>query len=221
MMQQTVNISYNDLAGILRARPFDALPGMEIQLEMAPTNRRNEIRARGSGQSPVKSSVLLLLYPGERGEPLMVFIQRPRYDGAHSGQIAFPGGRYESTDKDLEQTALREAQEEVGVDPDRVEVIGGLTPLYIPPSNYIVSPFVGLTDRRPAFVPDKKEVDRLLELPLSAFRERNNKQMRAITLSTGIRLQTPCFVIHGEMIWGATAMIMAEFLALTEGITGS
>lgn len=145
----------------------------------------------------------------------MVFIRRPLYDGAHSGQIAFPGGRFESGDKSLQYTALRESKEEVGVDPSQVEVVAELSPLYIPPSNYVVSPFVGLADQRPDFVPDKKEVDSLLELALSSFTDQGSRMMKPIVLSTGQRMETPCYGIDGHIIWGATAMIMAEFLELT------
>lgn len=217
-MTKVQRIGYTELAASMRTASPGPLPGLEVQLRMAPLNRRDEIRAQGLGRSPTKSSVLLLLYPGEDGNPYMAFIRRPLYDGAHSGQIAFPGGRFEASDSSLRHTALRESREEVGVDPGQVEVVAELSPLYIPPSNYIVSPFVGLADQRPHFVPDKKEVDSILELPLSAFMHRENRMMKPIMLSTGQRLETPCYAIDGHIIWGATAMIMAEFLEVTKRI---
>lgn len=191
---------------------FRNLPGLEAQIRMAPVNRRDDIRRMGAGQRVVQSGVLILLYPFPTGDTGVALIQRPKYNGVHSGQISFPGGRYEKDDQDLKVTALRETKEEVGVDPARIEVVGKLTDLYIPPSNHRVSPYVGIMRQTPAFIPDPVEVDTVLELPLSKFLNKENIQNMPITLADGQRLHTPCFLIDGLIIWGATAMMMAEFL---------
>ncbi len=198
----------------LKAINWEALPGLEAQLKMAPLIRREEIGSLGQGLVPVKSSVLFLFFPLEDFRVGTVFIQRSVYRGTHSGQISFPGGRHEQTDPDLEYTALRETFEEVGVPPEQVEVIGRLTNLFIPPSNFMVSPFLGIADQRPRFVPDPLEVDQILEVELQAFFNPRNKVMKTIDLSTGFSLDTPCFSINGYTIWGATAMMISEFLEI-------
>lgn len=191
---------------------FRNLPGLEAQIRMAPVNRRDDIRRMGVGKKVMHSGVLLMLYPFADGDTGVVLIQRPKYNGVHSGQISFPGGRYEKDDLDLKATALRETKEEVGVDPALIEVIGKLTDLYIPPSNHRVSPYVGIMRHTPVFRPDPVEVDVVLELPLAQFLNKENIQNIPITLADGQCLHTPCFLIDGLIIWGATAMMMAEFL---------
>lgn len=205
---ESFDLFVNHVKGIC----WNDLPGLEAQLKMAPLIRREEIGSMGQGLAPVKSSVLFLFYPMEGARVGTVFIQRPVYRGSHSGQISFPGGRYEETDPDLQYTALRETYEEVGVPADAVEVVGRLSNLFIPPSNFMVSPFLGVTYQRPRFVPDPLEVDEILEVELAAFFDPRNRVMKTLDLSTGFSLQTPCFSINGYTIWGATAMMISEFL---------
>jgi len=190
---------------------FDDLPGQAAQLRMAPGMRHQEIKTMGAGKNPVKSGVILLVYPAADKKAYTVFIKRPVYDGVHSGQISLPGGRYENSDQTTTQTALREAQEEIGIDPAKVEVAGTLTDLYIPPSNYLVTPVLGIIYDRPVFTPDKKEVDSIIEVPLHVFTEDHYLKKIPITMSTGESADTPCFLFNGHIIWGATAMMLAEF----------
>jgi len=158
-----------------------------------------------------KSSVLILLYPGrEYPQPTFVVILRPTYEGIHSGQISLPGGRFELTDEDIKQTALRETYEEIGIDPAEVTIIGQLTQLYIPPSNYLVQPFVGFTSGSPAFNPQPEEVEQIIEIPLTTLLDENNLVQKEISVGD-IQFSTPSFVINGTTIWGATAMILNEF----------
>lgn len=198
----------------LRSLPFHQLPGLESQLRMAPVNRKQEIMSLGKGKGATQSAVLFLFYPLPNGNTSTVFIQRPQYSGAHSGQIAFPGGRFEPTDSGLEFTALRETNEEVGVPIKDIEIVGKLSDLFIPPSNYIVSPYVGITLQRPQFIADPLEVESILEIELNDFFQPAHCQTRELTLIGGYRLQTPCYVINDQVIWGATAMMISEFLEL-------
>ena len=195
---------------------FADLPGLEAQIMMAPTNRRDDIRSRGEGGSPLLSGVLFLFYPMADGSTGTVFIQRPKYNGVHSGQISFPGGRFEEEDDLLEHTALRETQEEIGVDPKQIEIFGKLTDLYIPPSNHLVSPFIGVMQHTPSFTPDPVEVDEVIPLALSGFFSTECIRELPIKLANGSRLQTPCYYINGLVIWGATAMMIYEFMQLLE-----
>ena len=142
------------------------LPGEKAQAEMEHTERKKLIALNKLTPIAHKSAgVLALLYPHE-AQWHVALIVRPEYDGAHSGQIAFPGGAVEKEDTDLAATALRETHEEIGVAPELVQVLRALTPLYIPVSNFMVYPFVGTTAQRPTFTKDPKEVVEVLELPL-------------------------------------------------------
>lgn len=199
---------------MLKGIDFSVLPGLEAQIMMAPTDRRDDIRSMGIGSSPVLSGVLFLIYPLDDGSAGTVLIQRPKYNGVHSGQISFPGGRYEVNDSDLQVTALREANEEVGVDPGRVEVMGKLSDLYIPPSNHLVSPFVGIMHEQPEFSSDPVEVESIITMPLAHFFEDHCVRDARIRLSSGKYLPTPCYDVDGHIVWGATAMMIAEFVQL-------
>jgi len=187
------------------------LPGMNVQLRMTSNRRvREMMEFRKPGQA-IKSSVLVLLFPGkENAQPTFVVTLRPTYEGIHSGQISLPGGRFELTDENLIQTALRETDEEIGVDPAEVTIIGQLTELYIPPSNYLVQPYVGFTSGSPVFHPQPKEVEQIIEIPVRQLLDEQNVVEKEISVA-GIQFSTPSFVIDGTTIWGATAMILNEF----------
>jgi len=184
---------------------------MEVQLQMTSNRRvREMMEFRKPGQA-IKSSVLVLLFPGkEDAQPTFVVTLRPTYEGIHSGQISLPGGRFELTDENLIQTALRETDEEIGVDPAEVTIIGQLTELYIPPSNYLVQPYVGYTSGSPVFHPQPKEVEQIIEIPVRQLLDKQNVVEKEISVA-GIQFSTPSFVIDGTTIWGATAMILNEF----------
>jgi len=189
------------------------LPGMDAHLEMAPFYRRDEIHHHAQIDHAVKSSVLILFYIKDEQEHL-VFIKRPEYEGVHSGQIALPGGRWEPHDKSYYDTALREAHEEIGIDTSRVSHLGKLSQLYIPPSNYLVYPFVAIYDGEARFDPDPDEVAAILEIPFQFFLNSASAKTVELTLKNGLIIQTPCFDFQGNIIWGATAMMINELIIL-------
>ncbi len=156
------------------------------------------------------SSVLILFYPHD-DQPNIVFIQRPQYDGVHSGQIAFPGGKTEASDSSMQHTALRETGEEIGVNIDDVEVIGKLSQLYIPPSNFLVEPFVGYLNYKPEFVPEAKEVSEIFTVSLDELMDEKSFQQQVIDV-LGLKYNVPCFYVQQKIIWGATSMILNELL---------
>lgn len=203
---------FGNFTRLLQALHYENLPGLESQLKMAPINRLQEIMTLGFGKNAVKSAVLFLFYPDATGCTTTVLIKRPEYNGAHGGQISFPGGRYEIEDIDLKATALRETHEEIGVPPSAVEITGKLTDLFIPPSNFIVSPYLGILKGKPSFVPDQAEVAQVLEFKLTDFFKPENRHTKLITLIGGYTLETPCFVINHHVIWGATAMMINELV---------
>ncbi len=215
LVMQGGNIhSYEEISKCLLALDFSKLPGISAQLNMAPPHRLEELLSRGEGKRAVRSAVLLLIYPTKESKAGLVFIQRPQYDGAHSGQISLPGGRFEPSDSSLEYTALRESYEEIGVPPDKVEVVGKLTDLFIPPSNFLVSPYIGIIAERPDFVIDKNEVEHIIEVDLEVFFNPQYCVTKELHLRHGYSIKTPCYVINGYTIWGATAMIIAEFVSM-------
>lgn len=197
----------------LKQKFLQPLPGVLSHLKMSPADRREQ--AFGSKDMvPVarKSAVLILLFPDD-GNLKTVFIKRSIYDGVHSGQISFPGGKYEITDKTFLTTALREANEEIGVVTDQVEIIGRLSDFYIPPSNFVVKVFVGYTTKKPDYIPDKKEVQSVIEVNVDDLYDSHNiTEMDFYSTSREVTVHAPAYTINGIEIWGATAMIVSELL---------
>lgn len=190
------------------------LPGQAAQYRMAPIPRPGGESFQLPGPDARNGGVLVLFYP-HQAQIYLPLILRPTYNGTHSGQVAFPGGGQEAQDQDITATALREAYEELGIQSDRVHILGRLTPLYIRPSNYLVTPTLGWTAERPCFQPDPYEVARLLETPLSALQDPANRRSEVWQLRDR-EATVPFFEIQGQMIWGATAMILSELLTILE-----
>ena len=156
-----------------------------------------------------KSAVLILLYPGEEDAVTTLLIQRPTYNGVHSGQIAFPGGKFEPEDKDLIHTALRESYEEVGFIPEHINILGTLSQLYIPPSQLTLLPVMGYQDFKPQTVLDPLEVSRIIEVSLQEIISPSTFQQQKVNVGNWSEI-VPCFNVRGNIIWGATAMILNE-----------
>lgn len=157
-----------------------------------------------------KSAVLLALYPS-KNDIYIPMILRPPYDGTHGGQMAFPGGRMEDKDESYERTALREAEEEVGLKALDVKIIGALSSIYIAPSNYWVRPFVGVLEYTPSFFPDPREVAEVFEMSLE---EILNPDAFAIKYHQvrGNQIKTAGYHLQGQWIWGASALMIYELL---------
>jgi 8-oxo-dGTP pyrophosphatase MutT (NUDIX family) len=165
------------------------------------------------------SAVLLSLYP-DKGDVFFPLILRPEYDGTHGGQVAFPGGQAELQDENLARTALREAQEEVGIKAIDVEVMGNLTKIFIPPSNFWVTPYIGFLPYRPDFFPDKREVDKVIEVSLTELINNTKIEKRLIQVRKH-KLNTYGFEIQEQWVWGATALMLFEFLEVLKQIKKS
>ena len=189
------------------------LLGWDAQKLLAPPYREEEIeQAKNKINRARKSAVLIMLYE-KSGKLFFPVIQRTEYKGAHSGQIALPGGKFEKTDDSFEYTALRETEEEIGIKRKNVSIIGHLSELYIPPSNFMVKPFVGFFSEKPDFKIDLKEVQRIIEIPLSAFFKSGVvKEKPFISSSSGATKKAPYFAVENIEIWGATAMIISELI---------
>ncbi|WP_339702595.1 CoA pyrophosphatase [Algoriphagus aquimarinus] len=191
------------------------LPGKEAQLSMSPNPvdmRRFNPKLPDNHR---KGAVLILLYP-YKNKAFFPLIKRPVYQGVHSGQIAFPGGKMEEEDGDEVDTALREAWEEVGIMPEQVKLIGRMSDLFIPTSNFLVSPVLGYSEVVPDFVPEEKEVERIIQAAVSTLYEPSIRKQKILEFSNNFRLDTPYFEVDQEMVWGATAMILSELLQILE-----
>ncbi|MEM6770838.1 MAG: NUDIX domain-containing protein [Bacteroidota bacterium] len=190
------------------------LPGLPAQLKMAPPLRG---KYSGPPDDARRASVMALLYPID-GILHILYIQRtsPAND-RHAGQISFPGGSVDPGDIDAVDTALRELEEEVGIGRTGIEVLGPLTQLYIPVSNFLVDPFVGYLTSRPELTLQETEVARTLELPLADFLAPDALQIGPRKLANGMTLtEVPYWSVAGEEIWGATSMMTAELVAVLE-----
>ena len=212
---QTSQIMFVRFIEQLKLRLQQPLPGEDIQYLMAPVSRLQIKELNPSTYDPKKSAVMILLFPHDNNIKT-VLIERPVYDGVHSGQVAFPGGKFEDTDLDLEQTALRETFEEIGVDSENIEVIGRLTDLYINPSNFLVSPFIGFVNEVPQFIANSREVNKIVVYNLFELNNTSIRSEKEITFSGGFKLKTPYYDIDGLTVWGATAMMISELNAVIE-----
>ncbi|MBU0495027.1 MAG: CoA pyrophosphatase [Chloroflexi bacterium] len=190
------------------------LPGRAAQIRMTP-RPRPELVDMPPGHRPRPGGVLVLLYPGPDGWHLPL-TRRTDTVLNHQGQISLPGGAQEPGE-DLLHTALRETAEELGVLVAPAEVLGALTPLFVPPSDFCITPFVAVVERRLTWQPDHREVAEVLDVPLALLRDPATIGQGTWTVP-GITVQAPYFQVGEHRVWGATAMILSELLALFDQI---
>ncbi|MEE9408557.1 MAG: CoA pyrophosphatase [Polaribacter sp.] len=189
------------------------LGGLEAQFKMAPELRLRYNADKIKANNPRKAAVLALFYPNENNEITFLLTQRASYKGTHSAQISFPGGKFDKTDTNLQETALRETFEEVGVSASSITVIRELTDVYIPPSNFLATPFIGFIDRRPVF-DTNYEVAQTIEVLVSDLL--NEASLTTVNLTTSYmkNIDVPCFKLNNYIVWGATAMMLSEIKEL-------
>lgn len=202
----------------LKIELLTKLPGVEAHLRLAPEIRKIDLKNGNEPSRALESAVLILLYPVENRLHTVVIL-RNEYDGPHSGQISLPGGKYEESDIDFLFTAIRESQEEIGVNPADIEVIGQLSRFYVRPSNFIVYPFIAFQPSRPYFHPDPTEVQRIIEIDISKELNLNKIVYRTLIFKNGIQINAPGFSVGGEFLWGATAMIISELIYVLDQVS--
>ncbi len=188
------------------------LPVEGLGESMMPWYRKMTMPSEARVAAAKKAAVLIHVFAGEQDLEVL-YMRRPVYEGTHGGQVSFPGGKVELHDQSMLDTALREAEEEVGLQAQHLEVVRPLSPLYIPPSDFMVHPFVSFGKERPELVIDPTEVAHTFSIPLEALCSKDLIGETSVDTKMG-KMQVPAYHFGGEVIWGATAMMTAEFIAL-------
>ena len=191
------------------------LPGESAHRKLAPLIRINELEDIDmSKRNPHEAGVMAVFYPDSDNITRLVLILRKTYKGVHSNQVGFPGGRVEEIDRDLEDTALRETEEEVGIPQNEIEVVKKLSRLYIPPSNFWVQPYLGLMLTTPKMIAQESEVEEILEVKLSDFLNDENVITENLSTSYAKEIEVPAYRLNGHVVWGATGMMLSEIREL-------
>jgi 8-oxo-dGTP pyrophosphatase MutT (NUDIX family) len=206
-------VEFNQFKNKIATLKVQKLGGLNVQFELAPSLRLKYDAAKIKASSPRKAAVLVLLYPDEKENTTFILIERASYKGTHSAQISFPGGKSDKTDCNLQETALREAFEEVGVVVNSTGIIRELTAVYIPPSNFLATPYMAFVDKKPSFI-SNYEVANTIEVLVEDLL--NESSLTSVNLTTSYMENTdvPCFKLNGYIVWGATAMILSEIKEL-------
>lgn len=203
---------FGQFCDMLRSRLQQPLPGYEAQKLMEPPTRQHLLGLPRS-EKPREGAVMIAFFPDHHGIST-IMIERAVYDGVHSGQIAFPGGRRDPGEISLIHTALRETEEEIGIKTSSLHVLGSLSMLYIPPSNFDVLPVVACLNEVPNLTVQKQEVSDTFFVPLSQLMDPDNCKPVTITNNPSIIRQVPAYCFGNKTVWGATAMIISELLSI-------
>ncbi|MDZ4715712.1 MAG: CoA pyrophosphatase [Cytophagales bacterium] len=210
-----MSLRFEEVIHRLRESLKGPLPGAEAHEPLRAT-AIGDIKPNFVHSVPPKpGSVLILLYP-EDGRIKFPLTKRPEYLGAHSGQVSFPGGKAEQGET-IEQTALREGEEEIGIHPSSVEIIGKLSDFFVIPSNFMISPVVGFQRSKPYFIPDPVEVAKVLEGSVEDLVREDAVSVKDIIAGRIYNLRAPHFTVENEIVWGATAMILNELRMIVRG----
>lgn len=188
----------------------EKLLARDAHMKMAPLERVSSLSEENYyDKNPRKAAVMMLFYPKDK-QTHLVLIVRNTYPGIHSSQIAFPGGKVELEDVSLAHTALRETHEEIGVHPEKITVVKAFSEIYIPPSNFLVAPFLGISHVELTFTEQEDEVAGIIELPIIEFMNEDNIVLKRMNTSYADDIEVPAFKIKDHYVWGATAMMMSE-----------
>ncbi|MEX6625681.1 NUDIX hydrolase [Tenacibaculum salmonis] len=185
------------------------LGGLASQLKLAPKLRTQFSEELIESKNPKKAAILALFYPDENNQTRFLLTLRASYKGKHSAQVSFPGGKIDEKDSNLKETALRETFEEVGILSNDIKIVRQISDSYIPPSNFLVTPFIGITQKKPAFKTNY-EVENLIEVLISDLLNDYNLTSKEMETSYMKKINVPCFKLNDYIVWGATAMMLSE-----------
>jgi len=195
----------------------EKLGGINAQFKLAPASRKSYLKEMIIDESAKKSAVLALFYPNEDKKTELVLTLRANYKGTHSSQISFPGGKFENADKNLKNTAIRETNEEIGINTSEITIFKQLTNVYIPPSNFLVTPFMGVITNSPTFKLNN-EVAKIVKVNLTELLSESCITTTKVTTSYATKMEVPCFMLNKTIVWGATAMMLSEIRELLKNI---
>ena len=206
-------MDFNSFKNKIEQLKTTELGGLDAQFKLAPKLRLRYDADKIKANNPRRAAVLALFYSNKHNETCILLTQRASYKGTHSAQISFPGGKIDETDKNLQNTALRETFEEVGIVESSIHIIRELTNVYIPPSNFLATPFIGFVDQKPDFVLNY-EVDKTIEVLVSDLL--NDSNITSVNMNTSYmnNVKVPCFKLNDYIVWGATAMMLSEIKEL-------
>ncbi|UMB55016.1 CoA pyrophosphatase [Lutibacter sp. A64] len=194
------------------------ISGLEAQFKLAPEIRKEFSEEKIKASNPRKAGVLVIFYPDKKGELHILLTLRASYKGVHSAQISFPGGKLDPKDSSLQHTALREAKEEVGIIEEDITIFKKMTDVYIPPSNFIVTPYLSYLKYTPKFTKNY-EVEALIEVKLSDLLADTAISSTILSTSYAKNIYVPCFKLNNYIVWGATAMMLNEIKELIKTIS--
>ena len=200
------NLFFNAMPNVLNIE----LPSISSHIKMAPLERVKMMEENSYDYSSVRKAAVMMLFYPKNDITYLLLIVRNSYPGVHSSQIAFPGGKVEDIDFDLKQTALRETHEEIGIHPNDINVIRDFSSIYIPPSNFLVYPFLGVSETELTFTLQEEEVAGIIELPLSILLDDSIISNKNLETSYSKLIEVPVFQIEEHSVWGATAMMLSE-----------
>jgi 8-oxo-dGTP pyrophosphatase MutT (NUDIX family) len=203
-------MDFNEFSKYTSKIAKETLPFIQAHAKMAPFERLDILKNTNLAYNNSKKAAVMMLFYPKGNETHLVLIKRNSYPGVHSSQIAFPGGKVEHHDLDLIQTALRETHEEIGIHPSKIEIIKPFSEVYIPPSNFLVHPYMGISYQELDFNLQPEEVAGIIELPVSQFLDDKNIIIKKMDTSYAKSIEVPCFKVDEHYIWGATAMMMSE-----------
>jgi 8-oxo-dGTP pyrophosphatase MutT (NUDIX family) len=204
-------LKYDSFSKIITKIENSDLPGELAHEIMSPPFRKSLAKQmREKANNAKKAAVMALFYPYSAFETTLALILRNSYPGVHSDQVGFPGGKIELSDPSFRSAALRETEEEIGISAHKINVVKSMSPLYIPPSNFLVYPFMGIVHESPVFVREESEVQEVIEVKISDFLNPSSVIRTKVPTSYKMEVEVPAFLLNGHVVWGATAMMLSE-----------